>query len=91
MVNKTTVHRFDPYWSFDPEQDVKRLIVGSLAQLGRALVPYAGGRRFKSCSCSYPEQDVKRLNRTVVERKHIGLIIQRTQDQNLAVRYFLAA
>ena len=55
MVNRTTVHRFEPYWSFDPEQDVKR------------------------------------LNRTVVERKHIGLIIQRTQDQNLAVRVIFSS
>ena len=25
MVIKTTVHRFESYWSFDPEHDVKRL------------------------------------------------------------------
>ena len=31
------------------------------------------------------------LNRTVVERKHIGLIIQRTQDQNLAVRFIFSS
>ena len=31
------------------------------------------------------------LNRTVVERKHIGLIIQRTQDQNLAVRVIFSS
>ena len=50
-IRECTVHRFESYWSF------------------------------------YPEHDLKRLTRTVVERKHIGLIIQRTQDQNLAVRF----
>ena len=64
-----------------------------LAYWCKSSTPVPINRRSGGSTCMgfYPEQDVKRFARTVVERKHIGLIIQRTQDQNLAVRYFLAA